>query len=89
MNKERKPNIIEIEQDDKQYEEMLNESYGTVVICGMTFDQGTALKELDPIAFRCGMADEPIRYRCLDCNDEFDEEIDASDHWNNEHKEEN
>lgn len=42
---------------DEQYEEALNEMYGEVSICGMTFNAGHALKELDPIAFNCGKAD--------------------------------
>ena len=32
---------------DKEYEEKLNDIYGTVEICGMTFDSGTALKEFE------------------------------------------
>lgn len=33
-------------------EEMLDGAYGTVKVCGMDWDAGTALKALDPIAFR-------------------------------------
>jgi hypothetical protein len=67
-------NITEIEKDEREFEDILNETYGTVEICGMTFDQGTALKELDPVAFRCAMSDEPIRYACGECGKEFEED---------------
>lgn len=42
-------------QAERDFEELLGEIYGTVEICGYTFDAGRALKELDPIAFREGM----------------------------------
>lgn len=40
-----------------QYDEMLNECYPTVIVCGYEFDPARALKELDPIAYRCGFND--------------------------------
>ena len=39
------------------YEDMLDECYGTVEIAGFTFDTARALRELDPIAYRCGFND--------------------------------
>ena len=39
------------------YEEMLNDGYETVDICGHKYDAGHALRNLDPIAFRCGCSD--------------------------------
>lgn len=35
----------------------LDEVYGDVEICGMTYNAGDALKEVDPTAYRCGMND--------------------------------
>lgn len=67
-------NVYEKEKSENDYEQYLNDAFGTVEICGMTFDQGTALKELDPTAFRCGMSDEPIIYVCGECNREFQED---------------
>ncbi len=67
-------NVTEVEKDENAYEQMLNEVYGTVNICGMTFDQGTVLKELDPTAFRCGLSDEPILYECGACNTTHEDE---------------
>lgn len=40
-----------------EYCEMLNDLYGTVLVAGYEFDAGTVLREMDPIAFRCGMLD--------------------------------
>jgi len=46
----------EIENSEDDYEEFLNHCYGTVEVCGMTQDQGTALRELDEVAFNEGWA---------------------------------
>ena len=40
-----------------RYEEMITELYGTVSIGELTWDAGRVLRELDPIAFRWGVAD--------------------------------
>ena len=40
-----------------QYKELLNDVYGSLTICGMTYDQGDALEALDPVAFHCGLGD--------------------------------
>jgi hypothetical protein len=39
------------------YLDMLNECYEPVQICGYSYQQGDALKSIDPIAFRCGEVD--------------------------------
>jgi len=72
-------NTYEIEKSDDQFQDELNELYGTVTICGMTFDQGSALRELDPIAFRCALADEPIKYGCGECNAEYEDQEEAEE----------
>ena len=43
---------------ENDYEEFLNESYSLVEVCGTTFEQGTALKELDYTRFKCDYLDE-------------------------------
>lgn len=53
--------------DEDEYISHLNDVYGEVVICGFTFDAGTALKELDPTAVRVGFSDW--------CNDYYVESI--------------
>lgn len=41
----------------EQYDEFLDEVYGTVTIAGMEYQTSRALKELDPIAYRTGFND--------------------------------
>lgn len=75
-------NAEEIELTDEEFEDILNELYEPVNICGMQYEQGTALKELDPIAFRCGKVDYTAsneRWRCTECDSEFDNEDDANE----------
>lgn len=40
-----------------EYMEYLDEVYGEVIICGMTYSAGAALEACDPVAFRCGLVD--------------------------------
>ena len=40
-----------------QYDEFLDEIYGTVVIAGYQYNTSQALKEVDPIAYSVGMND--------------------------------
>ena len=48
----------EISLGDDEYQDWLEEIYyEEVVICGSTFTQAAALKQLDPVAFRYGKAD--------------------------------
>ena len=41
----------------ERYDDMLDECYGEVKICGMSYCTSRALKEVDPIAYRCGFSD--------------------------------
>ena len=40
-----------------QFEDYLNDSYGTIEICGQVFFPSDILKECDPIAFRVYQSD--------------------------------
>ena len=40
-----------------QFEGMLDEVYGTVSVAGMEYGTARALKDLDPIAYRCWLLD--------------------------------
>lgn len=42
---------------DKLYREYLNEAYDLVNICGLEYQAGDALFEVDPTAYRCGFSD--------------------------------
>lgn len=49
---------IEVMQElENIFDEALNDSYPEVVIGGMTFYPAQILKECDPIAYRCALAD--------------------------------
>jgi hypothetical protein len=43
--------------EEEAYEDLLNECYGQIDICGMKYDPGYAIKIIDPVAFRCGVSD--------------------------------
>lgn len=47
----------EVDLSDSEYEDILDELYGTVEICGMTYNVGSTLSGIDPVAFRCGKGD--------------------------------
>jgi hypothetical protein len=67
---------------EEQYEDILDEIYPEpVLICGMEYNQAHALKELDPIAFRCSQSDyqddDSIPWVCDVCDTEHDTEESA------------
>jgi len=43
--------------DEEKYEEFLNEILTDVKVGNFTFSPGRVLRELDPIAFSCGMSE--------------------------------
>ena len=67
-------NIIEVEKSEHEFADELTDVYGVIEICGMKFDSGHALRELDPIAFRCAMSDQPLQYDCGECGKRFEED---------------
>ena len=42
---------------EQMYDEMLNDCYEEVNICGMTYEPADCLRHMDPTAYRCGLAD--------------------------------
>lgn len=42
---------------EESYDEMLDDCYGEIEICGMSYMASDALKSVDPIAYRCGFHD--------------------------------
>lgn len=74
-------NAREIELSDQDYEAVLNDIYGDVEICGLKYSAGRALRELDPVAFRCGKADyeSTLGYECGECGKRFEAENDAEE----------
>lgn len=47
----------EVSLSNSEYKEFLNEIYGTVTVCGQTFDQGDLFEDADPCAFSCGKSE--------------------------------
>lgn len=74
--KQKEINLYTVERDDDEYEDYLNDSFGDVDICGMNFLAGSALRELDPTAFRIGLIDwlnsldpsDEDEYKELECD---------------------
>lgn len=57
---------------EQLYREMLDDVYGTVKVAGFEYDTSRALEALDPVAFRCGLADFTSEHaECFgaDCDD--------------------
>jgi hypothetical protein len=78
----------EVTLSDSEYEEILNEIYGDVEVCGYTFGSGSLLVDADPTAFRCGKNDyesgiqtelESQLEREDDSDIEFEEELDEDE----------
>ena len=47
---------LTMEEAEEMYEEMIDECYGEINV-GVTFNASRVLRELDPIAYRCGFND--------------------------------
>jgi len=47
---------LTMEEAEEMYEDSLDESYGEINV-GVTFNASRVLRELDPIAYRCGFND--------------------------------
>ena len=45
------------EMDEQDYKEYLNEVYGDIDICGLSYPAGQVLQDVDPTAFDVGFAD--------------------------------
>ena len=76
LDKQKEIDSFEYSCSDDEYDEMLDDVYGDVEICGMNYSSSQALKELDPIAYRCGKGDYESNYdlnNCEEYNDLKDE----------------
>ena len=69
---------VDISSDE--YQEFLNEAFGDVTICGMTYGQGDALEALDPVAFRCGLGDYESEIQS-ELEEAIDNEDDSEIEW--------
>lgn len=70
----------QIKISESDYIDFLDECYEEVIICGMTFSQGGALKNLDPVAFRCGLGDYESEIQS-ELEEAIDNEDDSDIDW--------
>lgn len=73
---------MDFEMDDDEFEEYLTEIHGHISVGSYTFDTGTVIRKLDPIAFqleKSGYKDRqgPMAYQCGICSEEYDNYEDA------------
>lgn len=72
---------IEIETiTEEQYDEMLDEE-GPIHIGSLKFDRSQILKELDPIAYNCGLSDiqeYETHYECPICGENHGDDEEAA-----------
>ena len=82
------PIEVEVEKyTEDDYCNMLNECYGEVRLGSYTWGADYVLRELDPIAYRCGFADYQeyeTKYECPICREQFDDYDDAKWHCQDE-----
>jgi len=72
-------NAKEIEVTKEAYDGWLDEIYPPLEIGYLTFDASRVLKELDPIAYRCGMADISKQWACSECRSVYETKEDAEE----------
>jgi hypothetical protein len=68
-----------VELDEEEYEDVINDCYGDIDVCGIFYPAGQVLKELDPIRFRVGMSEEPEKWQCAECGETYDSEEEGED----------
>ena len=49
--------VISERMAEEMYDEMLDDCEGPVELCGMTYSASHVLREVDPVAYRCGFND--------------------------------
>lgn len=54
----------EIDISYSEYRDYLTEIWGTVEVCGQTFDQGSLFEDADPTAFRIGLSEYESEIQC-------------------------
>ena len=62
---------------EQLYQDMLDDVYGDIDICGYEYPASAVLQDVDPIAYRCGFAD----YTSLLIDDDTMIEIDGEYYW--------
>ena len=57
---------------DSEFDDFLDESYDEVNICGLTYSASQALKECDPVAYRCSKSEYEGNFDLDDCEEYTD-----------------
>ena len=52
---------------ESEYDYFLDQNYGEVNICGLTYSASSALKNLDPIAYSCSKSDYESNFDLENC----------------------
>lgn len=65
--------------DENEFEQEITEQYGTFSVGNLEFNAGRIMRELDPTAFRCAIADEPETWICDECDSEHETENEAEE----------
>ena len=72
---------LENNENEDEYNDMLNDVYGDIDIAGMMYSVATILKEVDPTAYRCGHTDYNDSL-LSEVNDEIDAKQEEIDNFN-------
>jgi hypothetical protein len=59
--------LTEIEITEAEYDEMLDECYPHVNVCGYDWYPSIALQRIDPIAYDCGFSDYASNHQQVEC----------------------
>lgn len=70
----------QVDISNDEYMEFLNDVYDPVTICGMSYDAGTALEALDPVAFRISLGDYESEIQA-ELEDAIENEDDSDIEW--------
>lgn len=63
---------FEYEATEQEYDDYLNDLYGSVECAGVITDASTFIADYDPTAYRCGKSDYEANYNLDNC-DEYNE----------------
>ena len=71
-------NAREKEFSDSELDDLIDDNYPPVIICGITFSTSLILRELDPIAYSMAMDGWEV-WECGECGAEYDSEAEAEE----------
>lgn len=66
---QKKVDCFEYEVTESEFDELLDECYPEVEVCGLTFYPSDVLKSCDPIAYRCAKSDYESNYDLDGCQE--------------------